>query len=194
MLLRHKYSKREEALIIREATVTLREIGVAIMEGFVNAQMKRVNKNNLSNDRSMSSSVRAINLSDNLQAKPQVAIVKVDVPEKEQQELLKPETSCKQIAATERELESDPHHIVLSSPIPTAEDRKKTGSEITKLEWYMQSNYILRYNEVTGQTEYKHRGSNEPFRKVTDRVIYAMCTEARKSGVNVWDNDIKRHT
>ncbi len=194
MLLRHKYSKREEALIIREATVTLREIGVAIMAGFVDAQMKRVNKNNLSNDRSMSSSVRAINLSDNLQAKPQVAIVKVDVPEKEQQELLKPETSCKQLAATESELERDPHHIMLSSPIPTAEDRKKTGSEITKLEWYMQSNYILRYNEVTGQTEYKHRGSNEPFRKVTDRVIYAMCTEARKSGVNVWDNDIKRHT
>jgi len=134
MLLRHKYSKREEALIIREATVTLREIGVAIMEGFVNAQMKRVNKNNLSNDRSMSSSVRAINLSDNLQAKPQVAIVKVDVPEKEQQESLEPETS-KQLASTERELEHDPHHIVLSSPIPTAEDRKKTGSEITKLEW-----------------------------------------------------------
>jgi hypothetical protein len=127
----------------------------------------------------------------------------ITVPEKEQQKEQEPdkqpelptqEESGKRIAATEREVELDPHHFVMLSPIPTAEDIKKTGSEITKLEWYMQSNYILRYNEVTGQTEYKHRGSNEPFRKVTDRVIYAMCTEARKSGVNVWDNDIKRHT
>ena len=100
----------------------------------------------------------------------------------------------KQIAATEREVERDPHHIVLSSPIPTAEDVKKTGFEIAKLEWYMQGNYILRYNEVTGQTEYKHRGSNEPYKKITERVIHDMCTGARKSGVNVWDNDIKRHT
>ena len=102
--------------------------------------------------------------------------------------------SQKQITSTECEVQCDPHHIVLSSPVPTAEDRKKTGSEIAKLEWYMQSNYILRYNEVTGQTEYKHRGSNEPYRKVTERVIHDMCTGARKSGVNVWDNDIKRHT
>ncbi len=193
MFLRHKYSKREEALIIREATVTLREIGVTIMAGLVDAEMKMVNRSEQRNDR-MSSSVHAINLSDNLQAKPQVAIMKVNIPEKQQQEPFKQEKPQKPIAATEREIERDPHHIVLSSPIPTAEDRKKTGSEITKLEWYMQSNYILRYNEVTGQTEYKHRGSNEPFRKVTDRVIYAMCTEARKSGINVWDNDIKRHT
>ena len=109
-------------------------------------------------------------------------------PEGEQKDLNKP------IAATEREVECDPHHIVLSTPMPTAEDIKKTGSEIAKLEWYMRNNYILRYNEVTGQTEYKLRGSNEPFRKVTNRVIYDMCTGARKSGVNVWDNDIKRHT
>ncbi len=111
-----------------------------------------------------------------------------------QLELLEQKESRKQIASTKREVERDPHHIMLSSPIPTAEDIKKTGSEIAKLEWYMQGNYILRYNEVTGQTEYKHRGSYEPFRKITSRVIYAMCTGARKSGVNVWDNDIKRHT
>ena len=104
------------------------------------------------------------------------------------------EQQKEQNAATEREVERDPHHIVLSSPIPTAEDIKKTGSEIAKLEWYMQGNYILRYNEVTGQTEYRHRGSNEPFRKINERVIHDMCTGARKSGVNVWDNDIKRHT
>ena len=170
MFLRHKYSKREEDLIIREATVTLREIGVTIMACIVDAEMNK------------------------LQAKPQVAIMKVNIPEKQQQKPFEQEKPQKPIAATEREVERDPHHIVLSSPIPTAEDRKKTGSEITKLEWYMQSNYILRYNEVTRQTEYKHRGSNEPYRKVTDRVIYAMCTEARKSGINVWDNDIKRHT
>jgi hypothetical protein len=138
-------------------------------------------------------------------AEPTVTAVApcITVPEKEQQKEQEPDKqmelptqkeSGKRIIATEREVELDHHHIVMLSPIPTAEDRKKTGSEITKLEWYMQSNYILRYNEVTGQTEYKHRGSNEPFRKVTDRVIYAMCTEARKSGVNVWDNDIKRHT
>jgi hypothetical protein len=112
----------------------------------------------------------------------------ITASEREQKE------SRKQIASTKREVERDPHHIALSSPIPTSEDVKKTGSEIAKLEWYMQGNYILRYNEVTGQTEYKLRGSNEPFKKVTDRVIYAMCTGARKSGINVWDNDIKRHT
>ena len=94
-------------------------------------------------------------------------------PEKEQSEQ---KESRKQVASTEREVERDPHHIVLSSPMPTAEDIKKTGSEITKLEWYMQSNYILRYNEVTGQTEYKHRGSNEPYKKITERVIPEMCT------------------
>jgi hypothetical protein len=127
----------------------------------------------------------------------------ITASEKEQQkeqkldkqlELLEQKESGKRIAATEREVERDPHNILLSSPIPTAEDVKKTGSEIAKLEWHMQNNYILRYNEVTRQTEYKLRGGNEPFMNVTDRVIYAMCTEARKSGVNVWDNDIKRHT
>ena len=38
----------------------------------------------------------------------------------------------KQIAATEREVERDPQHRVPSSPTPTAEDVKKTGSEIKK--------------------------------------------------------------
>ena len=35
------------------------------------------------------------------------------------------EQQNEQNAATEREVERDPHHIVLSSPIPTAEDIKK---------------------------------------------------------------------
>ena len=92
--------------------------------------------------------------------------------------------------------ERDPHIIEVKTqlqPKPTAEEVKKTSSEIFKLEWFMNSRYELRHNEITDQTEYRLLNSNEPYAKITERVIHSMCTYARKNGVNVWDNDIRRH-
>ncbi len=57
----------------------------------------------------------------------------------------------------------------------------------------MNNRYELRHNEITDQTEYRLLNSNEPYAKITERVIHSMCTYARKNGVNVWDNDIRRH-
>ncbi len=92
--------------------------------------------------------------------------------------------------------ERDPHIIEVNAQLqskPTAEDVKKTSSEIFKMEWLMNNRYELRHNEITNQTEYRLLNSNEPYAKITERVIHSMCTYARKNGVNVWDNDIRRH-
>ncbi len=92
--------------------------------------------------------------------------------------------------------ERDPHIIEVKTQQqskPTAEEVKKTSSEIFKLEWFMNNRYELRHNEITDQTEYRLLNSNEPYAKITERVIHSMCTYARKNGVNVWDNDIRRH-
>ena len=68
-----------------------------------------------------------------------------------------------------------------------------TAKEIIKLEIFMDTHYDLRYNVVTDQTEYRVHEATVPFRKVTRRVSNAMCTEARKHGVNCWDKDMRRH-
>ena len=54
--------------------------------------------------------------------------------------------------------ERDPHIIEVKTqlqPKPTAEEVKKKSSEIFKLEWFMNSRYELRHNEITDQTEYR---------------------------------------
>jgi len=92
--------------------------------------------------------------------------------------------------------ERDPHIIEVNAQLqskPTKEEVKKTSSEIFKMEWLMNNRYELRHNEITNQTEYRLLNSNEPYAKITERVIHSMCTYARKNGVNVWDNDIRRH-
>ena len=92
--------------------------------------------------------------------------------------------------------ERDPHIIEVTAQLqskPTAEEVKKTSSEIFKMEWLMNNRYELRHNEITNQTEYRILNSNDPYAKITERVIHSMCTYARKNGVNVWDNDIRRH-
>ncbi len=90
--------------------------------------------------------------------------------------------------------ERDPHIIEVNSQLrPTKEEVKKTSSEIIKFEYFMNNRYELRHNEITDQTEYRLLNSNEPYAKITERVIHSMCTYARKNGVNVWDNDIRRH-
>jgi predicted P-loop ATPase len=92
--------------------------------------------------------------------------------------------------------ERDPHIIEVNTQLqskPTKEDVKKTSSEIFKMEWFMNNRYELRHNEITNQTEYRLLNSNEPYAKITERVIHSMCTYVRKNGVNVWDNDIRRH-
>jgi predicted P-loop ATPase len=73
------------------------------------------------------------------------------------------------------------------------EEIEDTAKEIIKLEIFMDAHYDLRYNVVTDQTEYRVHGTTAPFSKVTHRVSNAMCTEARKHGVNCWDKDMRRH-
>jgi len=73
------------------------------------------------------------------------------------------------------------------------EEIEDTAKEIIKLEIFMDAHYDLRYNVVTDQTEYRVHGTTSPFSKVTHRVSNAMCTEARKHGVNCWDKDMRRH-
>ena len=75
----------------------------------------------------------------------------------------------------------------------TKEEIEETAKEIIKLEIFMDAHYDLRYNVVTDQTEYRVHGTTTPFSKVTHRVSNAMCTEARKHGVNCWDKDMRRH-
>jgi predicted P-loop ATPase len=75
----------------------------------------------------------------------------------------------------------------------TKEEIEDTAKEIIKLEIFMEAHYDLRYNVVTDQTEYRVHGTTSPFSKVAHRVSNAMCTEARKHGVNCWDKDMRRH-
>ena len=75
----------------------------------------------------------------------------------------------------------------------TKEEIEETAKEIINLEIFMDAHYDLRYNVVTVQTEYRVHGTTTPFSKVTHRVSNAMCTEARKHGVNCWDKDMRRH-
>ena len=81
----------------------------------------------------------------------------------------------------------------ISHEFSLAKEVEDTAKEIIKLEIFMDAHYDLHYNVVTDQTEYRPANSREAFRKVTHRVLNAMCTEARKQGVNCWDKDVRRH-
>ena len=81
----------------------------------------------------------------------------------------------------------------ISHEFSLAKEVEDTAKEIIKLEIFMDAHYDLHYNVVTDQTEYRPANSREVFRKVTHRVLNAMCTEARKQGVNCWDKDVRRH-
>ena len=59
---------------------------------------------------------------------------------------------------------------------------------------YMRDRYALRLNTLTGKVEFDDRISNGlGFRKIDDRRLNTMVIDARLSGIDVNDRDMKRY-
>lgn len=78
-----------------------------------------------------------------------------------------------------------------AAPVP---DRmNQTGSEMRQIIDYLQDRYLFRYNTVMGYTEYRPIGSNQQeWQPLDERVVNGFTTDARLSGINVWDKDVNR--
>ena len=69
----------------------------------------------------------------------------------------------------------------------------KVGLETRQLIGYLQSRYVFRYNTVMGYTEYRPNNTGfQDWQPVDERVVNGITTDARLTGINVWDRDIRR--
>lgn len=68
-------------------------------------------------------------------------------------------------------------------------------SLVLQLEEFMQRRYQFRFNEMSGEVEYRDRSiikfGYQPFIMKSRN---SVCIEAQKEGINVWDKDIERYT
>ena len=70
----------------------------------------------------------------------------------------------------------------------------QVGRETQDLIRFMENRYVFRYNTVMGYTEYRPNNTwIVDWQPVDERVINGITTDARLSGLNVWDRDVKRY-
>lgn len=63
-----------------------------------------------------------------------------------------------------------------------------------KMEDFLGEQYDFRFNNLTGETEYRIRHvSGCQFVAVGQRDLNSFCIAARKSGLDCWDRDISRY-
>ncbi len=81
----------------------------------------------------------------------------------------------------------------------TKPDKRKTrhaesvGREMRQLVDYLQKRYVFRYNTIMGYTEYRPNTTwFQEWQPVDERVINGFTMDARLTGQNVWDKDVKR--
>jgi predicted P-loop ATPase len=86
------------------------------------------------------------------------------------------------------------------SPVAQPQLSKQTKSSNTRpdpiiqLGEFLSANYLFRYNQLTGETEYKSIQSPEAdYLLVTHRVLNTLCIAARLAGIDCWDRDIARY-
>ena len=72
--------------------------------------------------------------------------------------------------------------------------RALKGDMTRRLIVYMESNYEMRYNTITGCTEMRPLGTGMPFAEADERMRNTIAIRARLDGIDVWDKDIKRYT
>ena len=78
-----------------------------------------------------------------------------------------------------------------AAPLPGRTTR--TGSEMRQIIDYLQDRYQFRYNTVMGYTEYRPGSSGkQEWQPLDERVVNGFTTDARLSGIDVWDKDVNR--
>ena len=86
----------------------------------------------------------------------------------------------------------DEHPLYNAEAVPL--DRNDNGEETMRIIKLLNSRYLFRYNTVLGYTEFCSKRSEVPaWTPVDDRMINSMTIEARLSGLDAWDKDIKRY-
>lgn len=63
-----------------------------------------------------------------------------------------------------------------------------------RLENYLWKHYEFRFNVLTEQPEYcaKGKGTDTPYKIVTQRTLNTLCLEAHRHRINCWDKDVSR--
>lgn len=86
----------------------------------------------------------------------------------------------------------DGHPLLNVEAIPL--DRDASGTETMRLINLLTARYRFRYNTVMGYPEYhSRRAVTDGWQPVDDRVVNGLTMEARLSGLDAWDKDIKRY-
>lgn len=73
-------------------------------------------------------------------------------------------------------------------------DRDANGEETMRIIKLLNSRYLFRFNTVLSYTEFRSkRSESQTWKPVDDRTINSMTIEARLSGLDAWDKDIRRY-
>ena len=82
----------------------------------------------------------------------------------------------------------------------TKPDRRKlrpkegVGRETHDIIHFLENRYAFRYNTVMGYTEYRPNNTGHTdWQPVDERIINGFTTDARLSGLNIWDKDVTRY-
>ena len=71
---------------------------------------------------------------------------------------------------------------------------ENVGRETHALIHFLEKRFLFRYNTVMGYTEYRPNNTwLTGWQPVDERVVNGMTTDARLSGLNVWDKDVTRY-
>lgn len=62
-----------------------------------------------------------------------------------------------------------------------------------QVEQFMGAGYELRANLINDNTEYRRKGSADPFHPLGEREENTLCLEAHEQGIPCWDRDIRRY-
>jgi len=86
----------------------------------------------------------------------------------------------------------DPLPLYNAEAIPLTKERY--GEETIKLINMLTSRYLFRFNTVMGYTEYhSKKAAANGWQPVDDRVVNGLTMEARLSGLDAWDKDVRRY-
>ena len=73
-------------------------------------------------------------------------------------------------------------------------DRNANGEETMRIIKLLNSRYLFRFNTLLGYTEFRSKlSADQRWKPVDDRMVNSLTIEARLSGLNAWDKDIRRY-
>lgn len=114
------------------------------------------------------------------------AIKQLFAPKQQMQELI---TNCEVSGIVEQKAIKK-QQVVEKTDEKVDKSNKWSQTLTLRIKEYLNDNFVFRYNNLTGATEYKEKGGKNSYRTIDEREMNGIIVDARLEGIPCWRGDI----